>query len=156
MPAMRKPMPQPQSSPEGPYHTCRDASVPHCAQYILVQTDPIAARLVQFPESSGECIFLPSGYASSDLDPQDRFRSGENFEHGEQFQLATLRIEKLLNFSSRKTDKSRRVRPKRLRRNLGARIDAAENGCAGFADQCYLKLKPRPNEIDIRIVMTLE
>jgi hypothetical protein len=27
---------------------------------------------------------------------------------------------------------------------------------AGFADQCYLKLKPRPNGIDIRIVVRLE
>jgi hypothetical protein len=124
MPAMRKPMPQPQCSPEGGYHICRDALFLHCAQYVLVQTDPVAACLVEFPESSGEPIFLSPGDASFDLDPQERFRSGEDFEHREQFQLASLRIEKLLNFTSCKTDESRLVRPERLLRDVGARTDA--------------------------------
>jgi hypothetical protein len=118
-------MPQPQCSPEVGYHICRDALFLHCTQYVLVETDPIAARLVEFPESSGEPIFLSSGDASSDLDPQDRFRTGEDFEHREQFQLASLRIEKLLNFNSCKADESRPVRPKPFLRDIGAGTNAS-------------------------------
>ena len=120
MPAMRKPMPQPQRSPEGGYHICRDTLFLHCAQYVFVQTDSIAACPVEFPKSFGEPIFPSSSNSSFDLDTQDRFRSGEDFEHREQFQLASLRIEKLLNFASCKTDKSRLVRLKRLLRGVGA------------------------------------
>jgi hypothetical protein len=120
MPAMRKPMPQPQCTPEGGYHICRDTLFLHCAQYVFVQTDSVAACLVEFPKSSGEPIFPSASDTSFDLVPQDRFRSGEDFEHREQFQLASLRIEKVLNFTSCKTNKSRLVRLKRLLRGVGA------------------------------------
>jgi hypothetical protein len=125
MPAMRKPMPQPQYSPEGGYHICRDTLFLHCAQYVFIQTDSVAAYLVEFPKSSGEPIFPSSKDTSFDLVPQDRFRNGENFKHREQFQLASLRIEKLLNFTSCKTDKSRLMHRKRPLGGVGGRTDAS-------------------------------
>src|ERR1035438_7646025 len=125
MPAMRKPMPQPQSSPERGFSACRHALFLHCGQNVFVETDPVALGFIELSEPSGERILFSCDDAGLHVDPQNGFRRGEYFEHREQFQLASLRIEKLYNFSSAETNKLRLVWSTRLLCGARARTDVS-------------------------------